>query len=67
MKLVLAGAGAFGVKHLEALQKIDGVEVAALVGGKIDATREVAARFGIAHATLQVETTPSARCEGADW
>lgn len=24
-------------------------------------------RFGIAHATLQVETTPSAECEGADW
>ncbi len=54
MKLVLAGAGAFGVKHLEALQKIDDVEVAALVGGKLDATKEVAARFGIAHATTDL-------------
>ena len=49
MKLVLAGAGAFGIKHLEALQKIDGAEVVSLVGAKLDATKEIAARFGIAH------------------
>jgi len=24
-------------------------------------------RFGIAHATIQVETTPGTDCEGADW
>ena len=49
MKLVLAGAGAFGVKHLEALRNIDGVEVVSLVGARRDATQEVAARFGIGH------------------
>ena len=49
MKLVLAGAGAFGVKHLEALRNIDGVEVVSLVGARLDATQEVAARFGIGH------------------
>ncbi len=54
MKLVLAGAGAFGIKHLEALQKIDGVEVVSLVGAKLDATKEVAARFGIAHAATDL-------------
>jgi len=54
MKLVLAGAGAFGVKHLEALQKIDGVEVVSLVGAKLDATKEVAARFGITHTTTDL-------------
>ncbi|HPB71591.1 MAG TPA: cation diffusion facilitator family transporter [Phycicoccus sp.] len=32
-----------------------------------DATSLLRDGFGIAHATLQVETTPSARCEGADW
>ena len=41
MKVALAGAGAFGVKHLEAIAKIDGVEVVSLVGRTLDATREV--------------------------
>ena len=35
MKLIVAGAGAFGIKHLDALGKIDGVEAAAVL--KIDA------------------------------
>jgi 2-hydroxy-4-carboxymuconate semialdehyde hemiacetal dehydrogenase len=48
MKICVAGAGAFGVKHLEGLAKIDGVEVASLVG-RTDATAEVAAKFGIPH------------------
>lgn len=54
MKLVLAGAGAFGIKHLEALQKIDGVEVVSLVGAKLDATGEVATRFGVGHAATDL-------------
>ena len=44
MKVALAGAGAFGVKHLEAIAKIDGVEVVSLVGRTLDATKEVAKR-----------------------
>jgi 2-hydroxy-4-carboxymuconate semialdehyde hemiacetal dehydrogenase len=51
MKIVLAGAGAFGRKHLDALAAIGGVEVAALVGRQLEATREVAAQRGIPHAT----------------
>jgi 2-hydroxy-4-carboxymuconate semialdehyde hemiacetal dehydrogenase len=54
MKICLAGAGAFGVKHLEALAKIDGVEVVSLVGRKPEATREVAARFRIGHVTTDL-------------
>ncbi len=54
MKLVLAGAGAFGIKHLEALQKIDGVEVVSLVGAKLDSLKETAARFGIGHVTTDL-------------
>jgi len=27
MKISVAGQGAFGVKHLEAIEKIDGIEV----------------------------------------
>jgi 2-hydroxy-4-carboxymuconate semialdehyde hemiacetal dehydrogenase len=49
MKICVAGQGAFGVKHLEAIQKIPGIEVVTLAGGSPDSTREVAAKFGIPH------------------
>ena len=49
MKIALAGAGAFGVRHLEGLAKIDGVQVVSLVGRVHDKTKEVAAKFGIGH------------------
>jgi 2-hydroxy-4-carboxymuconate semialdehyde hemiacetal dehydrogenase len=49
VKLVVAGQGAFGIKHLEALQNIPDVEVVSLAGGSIDSTREVARRFRIPH------------------
>ncbi|MEO8485032.1 MAG: Gfo/Idh/MocA family oxidoreductase [Betaproteobacteria bacterium] len=49
MNICLAGAGAFGVKHLEALAKIDGVEVTSLVGRTHAPTEEVARRFGVGH------------------
>ena len=51
IKVALAGAGAFGIKHLEAMQKIDGVEVVSVMSRDVAKTREVAARFGVAHAT----------------
>jgi len=51
MKVVMAGQGAFGVKHLEAMQNIPGVEVVSLVGGSADSTRDVAERFKIPHWT----------------
>ena len=54
MKIVMAGQGAFGVKHLEAIRQIDGVEVVSLVGGSPDSTREVAERFGIPHWSLDL-------------
>ena len=49
MKILVAGQGAFGVKHLEALGNIPDVEVVSLVGGSPDSTREVAERFKIPH------------------
>jgi len=51
MKVGLAGQGAFGIKHLEAIQKIPGIEVITLTGGNQEATREVAEKFGIPHFT----------------
>ncbi len=49
MKVILAGAGAFGVKHLEALSKIDGIEVVSLVGRDRAVTAEVARQWKIPH------------------
>jgi 2-hydroxy-4-carboxymuconate semialdehyde hemiacetal dehydrogenase len=55
MKICLAGPGAFGIKHLEALGNIDGVEVVSLVGGNPDTTREVANKWNIPLATTDLE------------
>ena len=51
MKICLAGQGAFGIKHLEALSKIDGVQVVSLTGGNPAGTEEVAKKWGIPHWT----------------
>ena len=49
MKICVAGQGAFGQKHLDALKRIADVEVVSLIGGNQDATAEVAKKYGIAH------------------
>ncbi len=49
IKVALAGAGAFGIKHLDGIRLIDGVEVVSLVGRELEKTREVAAKYGIPH------------------
>jgi 2-hydroxy-4-carboxymuconate semialdehyde hemiacetal dehydrogenase len=54
IKVALAGAGAFGSKHLDACRLIDGVEVVSLVGRELDKTQQVAARYGIRHATTHL-------------
>jgi 2-hydroxy-4-carboxymuconate semialdehyde hemiacetal dehydrogenase len=54
IKVALAGAGAFGVKHLDAIRLIDGVEVVSLVSRELDKTKETAARYGIGHVTTDL-------------
>ena len=54
IKVALAGAGAFGIKHIEAIQNIDGVEVVSLVSRDLGKTREVAAKYGIAHTSIDL-------------
>ena len=49
MKIALAGAGAFGEKHLDGLKNIDGVEVTSLVGRRLEPTQAIAAKYGIGH------------------
>ena len=55
IRVALAGAGAFGIKHLDAIELIDGVEVVSVIGRELDKTREVAARYGIGHVTTRLE------------
>lgn len=49
IRVALAGAGAFGIKHLDAIKAIEGVEVVSLVGRELAKTAEVARKYGIAH------------------
>ena len=55
IKVALAGAGAFGIKHIEGIKNIDGVEVVSLISRDLEKTREVAAKYGIQHVTTQLE------------
>ncbi|MBR0564759.1 Gfo/Idh/MocA family oxidoreductase [Azoarcus sp. L1K30] len=54
IKVALAGAGAFGIKHLDGIRNIDGVEVVSLISRDLDKTREVAAKYGIGHVTTEL-------------
>ena len=54
MKIVVAGAGAFGAKHLDAIRAIGDIEVVSLVGRTLEATRAVAQKYGIAHVTTEL-------------
>ena len=54
MKICLAGAGAFGIKHLEAMTKIPGIEVATLAGSNMESARQVAQQWKIPHWTTDL-------------
>ena len=49
MRIALAGAGAFGEKHLDGLKNIDGVEVTSIIGRRLEPTQAVADKYGIGH------------------
>ena len=49
MKVLLAGPGAFGIKHLDGIKNIDGMEVVCLVGDTPEQTQAVAGEYGIGH------------------
>jgi 2-hydroxy-4-carboxymuconate semialdehyde hemiacetal dehydrogenase len=54
MRIALAGAGAFGIKHLDGLRLIDGVEVVSLIGRELEKTKDVAGQYGIEHVTTDL-------------
>jgi 2-hydroxy-4-carboxymuconate semialdehyde hemiacetal dehydrogenase len=54
IKVALAGAGAFGIKHLDGIKNIDGVEVVSLISRDLSKTKEVADKYGIKHITTNL-------------
>jgi 2-hydroxy-4-carboxymuconate semialdehyde hemiacetal dehydrogenase len=54
INVALAGAGAFGIKHLDGIKNIDGVKVVSLISRDLDKTREVADQYGIGHVTTEL-------------
>ncbi|MGH3280705.1 MAG: Gfo/Idh/MocA family oxidoreductase [Trebonia sp.] len=55
MKIALAGTGAFGIKHLDALANIDGVTVTAVVSRRKEQVEEVARKYGVGVATTNLD------------
>jgi 2-hydroxy-4-carboxymuconate semialdehyde hemiacetal dehydrogenase len=54
VKVILAGAGAFGQKHLDGIKEIDGVEVVTVVGRRLEPTQEIADKYGIPNVTTDL-------------
>jgi 2-hydroxy-4-carboxymuconate semialdehyde hemiacetal dehydrogenase len=54
MRIALAGAGAFGIKHLDGLAEIDGVTVTSIVSRRQEQAEEVARRYGAEHAATDL-------------
>jgi len=54
LKVALAGAGAFGIKHLDGIRNIPDVEVVSLVGRRLGPTKEIADKYGIKHASTEL-------------
>lgn len=55
IRIALAGAGAFGTKHLDGLGEIDGAQAVALVEPDSAKARAVADEYGIGHVTAHLD------------
>ena len=55
MRIALAGTGAFGIKHLDGLATIDGVTVTAVVSRRLEQAEQVARKYGVGHATTDLD------------
>jgi len=54
MRIALAGAGAFGEKHLDGLQKIDGVEITSIISRTAEQAAAVAEKYGAKHHSTEL-------------
>ncbi len=55
MRIALAGAGAFGEKHLDGLKNVDGVEIVSVISRRAEQAAEVAAKYGAKHSGTELE------------
>jgi len=55
MRIALAGTGAFGGKHLDGLQNIDGVSVTAIVSRRLEQAQEFARKYNVGYATTSLD------------
>ena len=54
MRIALAGAGAFGEKHLDGLKLIDGVEIVSVISRTAEQAAAVAAKYGAKHSSTEL-------------
>jgi 2-hydroxy-4-carboxymuconate semialdehyde hemiacetal dehydrogenase len=55
MRIALAGAGAFGLKHLDALAVIDGVTVTSVVSRRMEHAEQIAEKYGVPDASTDLD------------
>ena len=55
MRIALAGAGAFGEKHLDGLKNIPGVEITSIISRTGEQAAAVAAKYGAKHSSTELE------------
>ena len=55
MQAIVAGAGAFGRKHLDGIAKIDGVDVVGVVDSVPELAKKVADQYGVEHALTSLD------------
>jgi 2-hydroxy-4-carboxymuconate semialdehyde hemiacetal dehydrogenase len=54
VRIALAGPGAFGIKHLDGLKNIEGVEITSIIGRELGKAQEVANKYGARHVTTDL-------------
>ncbi len=54
MRIALAGAGAFGEKHLDGLKRIDGVEITSIISRTGEQAAAVAEKYGAKHSSTEL-------------
>jgi 2-hydroxy-4-carboxymuconate semialdehyde hemiacetal dehydrogenase len=55
VRIALAGPGAFGIKHLDGLKNIEGVEITSIIGRELGKAQDVANKYGAKHVTTNLD------------
>ena len=55
IRIALAGAGAFGEKHLDGLKNIPGVEITSIISRTAEQAAAVAAKYGAKHCSTELD------------